>query len=246
MGKPEETTLTVTEVLPKGELALPEIAARIVGLHKAAEGAARAAFECGQMLVLAKERVPHGEFQEWVERETGIKADTARKYMRLAKRDDHRVLLSSKTVEHYTPDIVLEHVIRVLGDIDLDPCADPDHNVPAQQHFTEERDGLLEEWRGRVFMNPPYGTAIKAWSEKLLNEYQNGLVTAVALIPARTDTEWFGLYKDCPICFVRGRLTFKGNNDPAPFPSAIAYFGPDEKRFIKEFRELGDIWRRLI
>ena len=94
-------------------------------------------------------------------------------------------------------------------------------------------------------MNPPYGAEIKAWSQKLVDEFRAGRVTeAIALIPARTDTEWFSLYRDFPICFVRGRLTFKGNNDPAPFPSALAYLGPDDARFQKEFSELGDIWRR--
>jgi hypothetical protein len=91
-------------------------------------------------------------------------------------------------------------------------------------------------------MNPPYGTTIGAWVEKLCKEYACGNVTeAIALVPARTDTEWFQLFDDFPVCFVHGRLKFSGSKNSAPFPSAVVYLGHDVARFNAAFRDLGKV-----
>ena len=50
----------------------------------------------------------------------------------------------------------------------------------------------------------------------------------VCLVPARTDTKWFQDY--ClkgEVRFIRGRLTFEGAKNPAPFPSAIVIFSKE-------------------
>jgi hypothetical protein len=49
-------------------------------------------------------------------------------------------------------------VIDALGPFDLDPC--PPKERPwdtARRHFTEADDGLSRPWKGRVWLNPPYG-----------------------------------------------------------------------------------------
>jgi len=155
---------------------------------------------------------------------------------------------SSKTPEHYTPATIYLAAIRCMGEIDLDPCSNSaeDPNVPAAKHYTEEDDGLSKPWLGRVYMNPPYGRSIQLWVEKLRDEYQAGnTAEAIALLPARTDTQWFRILRDYPICFVEGRLTFIGNDDPAPFPSAIIYLGDDPANFYKTFSHIGDIYQRI-
>ena len=162
-----------------------------------------------------------------------------------------KIHYSSKTDEHYTPDHVLDAVVRCLGAIDLDPCSNADHNVPAANHFTKLDDGLAQEWHGRVFMNPPYGKKkirhIKPWIAKLVDEYYEGRVTeAIALIPARPDTQWFRLLRNYPKLFVTGRLTFKGNDNPAGFPSALAYLGSDRRKFVDVFVDFGDVYERVI
>ncbi len=153
------------------------------------------------------------------------------------------VHFSSESPEWYTPRHVLGKVVEALGAIDLDPCADPEHHVPSLDHFTKEDDGLSREWRGRVYMNPPYGSEIGAWVRKLLAEYRKGHVTAaVAFVPARTDTTWFYLLREQPRCFVRGRLTFSEHENAAPFPSAAFYLGPDPRGFVRAFGSLGDVY----
>jgi len=154
------------------------------------------------------------------------------------------VHFSSETPEHYTPKEVIDAVVACLGGIDLDPCADMGHSVPAGAHFTIEDDGLKQVWAGRVYMNPPYGREIGLWVEKLAAEHERGNVTeAIALVPARVDTQWWDRLSDYVVCMVIGRLTFVGNDDPAPFPSALFYLGSDIGKFHYNFRALGKIWQ---
>lgn len=158
------------------------------------------------------------------------------------------VHFSSETPEHYTPAAFLELVYEVFGGVpDLDPCAESHHspNVPARRRFTRDENGLVQPWAGTVFMNPPYGREIGAWIEKLRDEWQRGeIAAAIALLPARPDTEWFDVLTadtdDAVFCFLHGRLTFIGNTDPAPFPSVAAYFGGDHDKFAHVF------WRQGI
>lgn len=155
---------------------------------------------------------------------------------------------SSEEDEWLTPPDIIARTLHVLGEIDLDPCSNTfgGPNVPAAVRYVEGDDGLGRTWRGRVYMNPPYGATIAAWTAKLRSEYAAGNVTeAIALVPARTDTEWWGSLRDTAICFVRRRLKFSGAANSAPFPSAVAYFGGRREGFAEAFGEVGDIWARL-
>lgn len=155
---------------------------------------------------------------------------------------------SSESVEHYTPPEIIEAVVACLGSIDLDPCSNGGKkpHVPARRHYTIKDDGLSKEWGGSVYMNPPYGDEIEAWVTKLCDEHAAGrAVEAIALLPARPDTQWFRKLRDYVCCFVEGRLTFLGNEDPAPFPSAVFYLGDDYGKFYSHFKDIGDIWQRL-
>lgn len=153
-------------------------------------------------------------------------------------------LMSSDEVEWYTPPEIRAAVVDALGGtVDLDPCADPGHTFPATQHFTETDNGLIHPWLGRVYMNPPYGRTISAWTTKLRDELRDGWTTeAVALLPARVDTTWWHELAPPVICLIRGRLRFSGYEDSAPFPSAAVYFGPNRSRFVAAFELLGLIY----
>ena len=154
---------------------------------------------------------------------------------------------SSETPEHYTPLEIIERVVACLGAIDLDPCSNPgDPNVPARVHFTPDDDGLAQKWHGRIYMNPPYGDEIDAWIEKLSAEYETGDVSeAIALIPGRIDTQWFKRLREYKCCFIEGRLTFIGNENPAPFPSIVVYLGTDFGKFYHHFKDIGDLWELM-
>ena len=102
--------------------------------------------------------------------------------------------LLSSDLEHWlTPPSFLELVVRVMGAIDMDPATNRASLVPANDHcYVEERNGLLVPWKGRLFCNPPYGTKIPLWCERM-HQVMRRLKSAeqlIGLLPARVDTDW--------------------------------------------------------
>jgi phage N-6-adenine-methyltransferase len=155
-------------------------------------------------------------------------------------------MFSSDSPEWYTPKHIVASVVKALGHIDLDPCADPGKGIPAERHFTVTDNGLDQPWRGRVYMNPPYGREIGAWVDKLAEEYEYGNVSeAIALVPARTDTSWWAHLPASMVCFVTGRLSFSDHENAAPFPSAVCYLGTRSQAFAETFIEHGLVYVRL-
>lgn len=115
----------------------------------------------------------------------------------------------NESKEWYTPPSIFKQLGVVF---DLDPCAPvvrspKTYFVPARKWLTIIENGLTTEWNKKdfVFMNPPYGSDTPKWMKKLA-EHKNG----IALVFARTDTNWFHDYaaKADIICFIRGRLRF--------------------------------------
>lgn len=153
---------------------------------------------------------------------------------------------SSDSVEWYTPTSIIERTLKTLGEIDLDPCSNSigEPNIPATERFTAHDDGLSRKWKGRVYMNPPYGREIVEWVEKLVQEFGDGNVTeAIALVPARTDTEWCAMMRAFPRCFIRGRLNFSRHENAAPFPSMVIYLGKHVDAFADAFGDIGDTYQ---
>lgn len=106
-----------------------------------------------------------------------------------------------------------------------DVCASPE-NAKCTDFYTEQMDGLSQQWTGACWMNPPYGRAIKSWMRKAYESSLQG-ATVVCLVPARTDTAWWHDYAiKGDIEFIRGRLKFGGHKNSAPFPSAVVVFKP--------------------
>lgn len=164
----------------------------------------------------------------------------------------NNVHFSSESVEWYTPPEIIERVRNTLGEISLDPasCDEAQRVVNALCHLSQKQDGLSGNWSGKVFLNPPYGKEIGKWIQKLVAEYESkSIFEAIALVPARTDTEWFQLLAPYTLCFIKGRLKFwnrQGEADnSASFPSAVVYVGKNHNKFVENFSELGGIWRKL-
>lgn len=133
-------------------------------------------------------------------------------------------VMTSKTDEWETPQRLFDKYNSIYG-FNLDACATP-QNAKCKRYFTKEQDGLKQEWRGVVWMNPPYGRQIGKWIKKAYESCLDGAIV-VCLVPSRTDTAWWHDY--CmrgEIEFIRGRLKFGGSIDNAPFPSAIVIFSP--------------------
>lgn len=165
---------------------------------------------------------------------------------------DLSVHYSSASPKWNTPKPLVAKVVEVLKWIDLDPCSDSldNPNVPAKVCYDGTLvDGLTAEWHGKVYMNPPYGRIIPKWTRKAVAEWQFGrMQEAILLVPARTDTRWFRELWIGTICFWHGRMKFEQNGKglaPAPFPSALVYFGYDDTEFRRVFRPYGTIVRRM-
>ena len=111
----------------------------------------------------------------------------------------------NESKEWYTPPAIFE---RLGLQFDVDP-ASPGALVvpwiPAKVHHTVKEDGLHVPWCGKVWLNPPYGQDTPRWLAKLVG-HGNG----IALVFARTDTEWFHQYavRADVLCFMRGRIRF--------------------------------------
>jgi site-specific DNA-methyltransferase (adenine-specific) len=126
-----------------------------------------------------------------------------------------KVHFSSLRLDWKTPKAVYQTLDAEFS-FDCDPCP-----------VNHKEDGLLTEWGGVSFCNPPYGNELPKWIKKGWEEYQKGK-TVVFLIPSRTDTRYWHDYcmKATEIRFIRGRLKFDDQKNSAPFPSAIVIFKP--------------------
>jgi len=154
--------------------------------------------------------------------------------------------LSSADMGWQTPLEILARVRRV-GRIDLDPCSSGEDQVCARRTFTATEDGLNQEWgSGLVFVNPPYGRAIRDWAGKCRDQWLEYETEIVALLPARPDTKWFheSVFPEAHLCWWRGRIRFVGATNSAPFPSVVAYWGRSPQRFRNAFAGCGFVWER--
>jgi phage N-6-adenine-methyltransferase len=150
--------------------------------------------------------------------------------------------------EWYTPAEFVEAARAVLGEFDLDPASSEraQQTVKARRYYSVDEDGLAHEWRGRVWLNPPYKQPdINLFMKKMVEEVACGRVSeAIMLTNSSTDTEWFHLgFSVCSaICFTRGRIKFVDPHGERAAPTqgqAFFYFGNNARRFCEVFREIG-------
>lgn len=128
-------------------------------------------------------------------------------------------------------------IIDALGEFDLDPCSPVIRPWDtAKRHLTIEDNGLLCDWGGRVWCNPPYGTQTALWLNKCALHGN-----CIVLIFARTETKMFFDYiwnKADAIFFFKGRLQFydvKGNciNWNAGSASCLVAYGHENALAIQ-------------
>lgn len=125
-----------------------------------------------------------------------------------------------------TPQKFFDYCNYKYGDFTLDAAASS-INAKCERFFTKCDDALNKDWNGIVWLNPPYGrNTTGLFVKKALDEVSIGHANrVVCLLPAATDTRWFHNYCVRGLnIFIRGRLTFEGAEDPAPFPSMLTIF----------------------
>ena len=147
----------------------------------------------------------------------------------------NEALFSSKATEWATPWELFNVLDKEFG-FCLDAAASP-HNAKVVKYFTEEEDGLSQDWEAAskgeaVWVNPPYGRGVGEWVEKAYTTSLNG-TTVVMLTFARTDTKWWQTWasRAAEIRFIRGRVHFERGaaTGPATAPSAILVFSEERR-----------------
>lgn len=130
------------------------------------------------------------------------------------------------------------HIIRALGAFDLDPACP--ENMPwrtAKRMVTPKEDGLSVTWRGRIWLNPPYGIHTDQWINRLA-AHGDG----IALIFARTETRiffpWVWNYADS-IFFFWQRIHFhlpsgERSKNNSGGPSVLVAYGKDNTGAIEK------------
>lgn len=132
------------------------------------------------------------------------------------------LMFSSATEVWATPQEFFDKYNKIYN-FQTDVCASFE-NAKCGNYFTEQDNGLEQDWVGSCWMNPPYGRTIKAWMKKAYESSLSG-ATVVCLVPSRTDTVWWHDYAvKGEVEFIKGRLKFGGHKNPAPFPSAVVVF----------------------
>jgi hypothetical protein len=219
------------EVLP-----LADLAARIRAEHAAYGDAARKGVEhamtAGDLLLLAKARLGHGQWLPWLTKHCSLSERSAQLYMRLARNraqidgksesvadltlraaasiltpndSDDAADACARKNEWYTPGDLIERARIAMGTIDVDPasCEFAQRVVKSAEWFDQKRNGLAHPWRGNVWLNPPYsGGLIESFIKKLVVERRN-FAQAIVLVHSRTDAEWFH-----ELCSIADALAF--------------------------------------
>ena len=162
--------------------------------------------------------------------------------------DKPHVAYNSGENEWYTPAEFINSAREVMGSIDLDPasCEHANKTVMAARYFSIEDDGLSQEWRGNVWMNPPYsGGLISKFIAKLNESVENGAVAqAVVLVNNATETQWFAaLVKNASaIAFPTSRIRYlsvRGEENTPLQGQAFVYIGNNPWKFLEVFKAHG-------
>jgi hypothetical protein len=124
------------------------------------------------------------------------------------------------------------NLINRIGTFDLDPCGYHGHGT-AKTLIVLPDDGLLKDWHGLVWCNPPYSNP-RPWLERM-SAHDNG----IALVLASVETKWFQelvFNKANAILFIAGRPKF--HREDMSFvqlmrPTVLVAYGTEAARKLK-------------
>ena len=135
--------------------------------------------------------------------------------------------------EYFTP----WELFSLLGQFDTDPCTSKNRPFDtAKIHYTREEDGLAKEWKGVVWLNPPYSSSLLNAFVKRLSEHGSGM----ALLVNRIDNLLFQetIFPHAASMYVlRKRVKFispDGQRKSPMFGSLLIAFGEECDRRLRD------------
>ena len=147
--------------------------------------------------------------------------------------------------EWFTPPKFIASARKVMGGIDLDPasCQAANAIVQADRFYTAEDDGLLHEWSGKIWLNPPFALVARFVEKLLSSDFEQ----AIVLTNNATETGWMKSLaeKASAMVFHTGRLAFlrhgeEGEEKSKPMQGQVfSYIGPNPDAFLDEFSSYG-------
>jgi ParB family chromosome partitioning protein len=196
--------------------------------------------------------LPDDRYRQWVAKTVEARAELTESGLRAVARGAQDPALGGQSDpdsdERYTPKPEADDVRKVFGGkIDLDPfsCESANRTVRAVRIFTKTDNGLIQEWRGKVFVQPPFsgGGCGKAF-DKLDEEMRAGRVPeAISLTNASISTRWWqrAAGRAEAVCFEKGRINYLCGGNRNRFDQSWMYFGANVKRFKEVFEHRGVI-----
>lgn len=150
---------------------------------------------------------------------------------------------TAKTEDSTTTWLTPPDLLKSLGTFDVDVCCP--ENMPwttANKMYTIKDDGLKQEWKGRVWCNPPYGRESVAFLKKMSEHKEGGL----CLIFVRSDTKAWHEYilNSAKYLFLfKGRLKFYRIDGKqglsANAPSCLVAWNHTEYSVLKKLEDDG-------
>lgn len=150
--------------------------------------------------------------------------------------------------EWYTPEEYIQPFRDMVGGIDVDPasCEFANRQVKAKRFYSIDADGLKKQWKGNVWLNPPYGAgAVEPFIDKVIQEMDAGRIKHIAvLVNNATETKWFQrlLANAQAVCFLASRIKFLKPSAETNSPlqgQVICYCGSNAEDFSKAYESLG-------
>lgn len=157
-------------------------------------------------------------------------------------------ILEADSDSWYTPTWLIEAAREVMGGISLDPasCAKANKTVKASHFYSKQDNGLSKDWRGRVWVNPPYSMPlIKQFTDRLLEAWNGGLVEQACILTRNaTETKWCqSLLKESDrFCLLNKRVSFWHPDKPVGTDKCghiVFYFGSNVTDFERVFSAYG-------
>lgn len=112
---------------------------------------------------------------------------------------------------YITPPWIAEKVKEVFaGQLDLDPASNERANkvIKATEVITEEQNGILTQWHGNIYLNPPYSQPLcdQFTNKFMLGDYRAGIL--LCNFDCSTNRCQLLLHTCQAVCLLKKRVSF--------------------------------------